>query len=359
MEPTTPLPVLFIAVNDVDGGFIMATVGTNYLTIADHVKRLDPDGKTARIVEILNKTNELLSDIAVLEGNLPTGHRTTMRSGLPSVTWRKLYGYTSPSKSTVVQVDDSAGILEAFAFVDEDLAKLNGDVAAFRLSEDNPFFEAMNQEFMQTYFYGNTDTDPEEFLGLAPRFSVLSTTAGNSGTQIIDGSGTGSDNTSMWLLKHGEQYLHSFFPKGSEIGLTHRDMGLVTETDSTGAKRVGYQTQYKWKVGLSVRDYRHIVRIANLDISDLKTAAAATDTSADLINLMIEAMHLKMENLSGGKLVWYCGREVFTALTKKAVAKANVNLTFEDFGGPNKVMAFQGIPIKRVDALTTTESRVT
>jgi len=337
----------------------MATVGTSYLTIADRVKRQDPDNRIARVVELLNDTNELMQDIVVIEGNLPTGHRTTMRSGLPSVTWRKLYGYTSPSKSKVVQVDDTAGILEGFSFVDEDLAELNGDVAALRLSEDRPFFEAMNQEFMQTYFYGNTDTDPEEFLGLAPRFSSISTTEGNSGTQIIDGGGTGSDNTSMWLLKHGEQFLHSFFPKGTTMGLTHRDMGLVTETDSSGGKRIGYQTQYKWKAGLSVRDYRHIVRIANLDISDLLTAESGSDSSADLINLMIEAMHLKMENLTGGKLVWYCGREVFTALTKKAVAKANVNLSFEDFGGPNKVMAFQGIPIKRVDALTITESRVT
>lgn len=337
----------------------MATVGTNYLTIADRIKMNDPDNRIARVVELLNDTNELMQDIVVIEGNLPTGHRTTMRRGLPSVTWRKLYGYVSPSKSKVVQVDDTVGILEAFSFLDEDLAQLNGDVASLRLAEDKPFFEAMNQEFMETYFYGNTDTDPEEYLGLAPRFSSLSTVEGNSGTQIIDGGGTGNDNTSMWLLKHGEQYLHSFFPKGSEMGLTHRDMGLVTETDSTGAKRLGYQTQYKWKVGLSVRDYRHIVRIANLDISDLLTAESGSDTSADLINLMIEAIGLKMENLTGGKLVWYCGREVFTALTKKAVAKANVNLTFQDFGGPNLTMGFQGIPIKRVDALTITESRVT
>ena len=337
----------------------MATVGTNYLTIADRIKKNDPNNRIARVVELLNETNELMQDIVVIEGNLPTGHRTTMRSGLPSVTWRKLYGYVSPSKSKVVQVDDTVGILEAFSFVDEDLAQLNGDVAALRLSEDKPFFEAMNQEFMSTYFYGNTDTDPEEYLGLAPRFSSLSTVEGNSGTQIIDGGGTGNDNTSMWLLKHGEQYLHSFFPKGSEMGLTHKDMGLVTETNSSGAKRIGYQTQYKWKVGLSVRDYRHIVRIANLDISDLLTAESGSDTSADLINLMIEALTLKMQNLTGGKLVWYCGREIFTALTKKAVAKANVNLTYEDFGGPNKVVSFQGIPIKMVDALTITESRVT
>lgn len=333
----------------------MATVGSTYLAIADIIKRKDPDNRAAAIVELLNETNELMQDITVIEGNTQTGHRTTMRSGLPAVTWRKLYGYTAPSKSTVVQVDDTAGILEGFSFIDEDLASMSGNIAALRLSEDRPFFEAMNKEFAQTLFYGNTDTDPEEFLGLSPRFGLLSA---NNGGQIIDAGGTGSDNTSLWLLKFGENYTHAFFPKGTEMGLSHKDMGLQTETDANGGKRIGYQTQYKWKVGLSVRDYKHVVRIANIDVSDLTTIGSGSDTSADLINHMIDALYSKMENLSGGKVAFYCDRVVYTALTKKAVAKANVNLSFEDFGGPNRVMAFQGIPVKRVDALLTTEARV-
>ncbi len=149
----------------------MATVGTTYLNIADKVKRLDPNGeKIATIIELLAQTNEVMQDMIVLEGNTRTGHRTTMRSGLPSTTWRKLYGYTNPSKSTTVQVDDTAGILEAFSIIDKDLADLGGDVGALRLSEDMAFFQSMNHEMVQTLFYGNTDTDPEEFMGLSPRF---------------------------------------------------------------------------------------------------------------------------------------------------------------------------------------------
>ncbi len=337
----------------------MATVGTSYLTIADLIKKKDPDNKAATIIELLNEENELMQDAFVIEGNLPTGHRTTMRSGLPTVTWRKLYGYTQPSKSTVVQVDDTAGILEGFSFVDKDLAELNGDVAVTRLDEDTAFFEAMNQEFAQTLFRGNTDTAPEEFLGLSPRFSTISTTVGEAGTQIIDAGSTGSDNVSMWLLKWAKNKLHLFFPKGTEMGLTHLDMGLQTETNSAGGKRLGYQTNYKWKVGLAVRDYRHIVRIANIGKADLLTIGSGSDTSPELINFMIRALYLKMQNLSGGKMVFYCGREVFTALTEKATAKSNVNLTFENFGGERKIMAFHGIPIKLVDELSVSEARVT
>jgi len=335
----------------------MATVGTTYLNIADKVKRLDPNGeKIATIIELLALTNEVMQDMVVVEGNTQTGHRTTMRSGLPSTTWRKLYGYTTPSKSTTVQVDDTAGILEAFSILDKDLGDLGGDVAALRLSEDQAFFQAMNHEFVQTLFYGNTDTDPEEFLGLAPRFGD---TSADNGGQIIDAGGSGADNTSMWLIKWSDNHTHAFFPKGTTAGLQHEDMGVQTETDSSGGKRVVYQTRYLWKVGLSVRDWRHVVRIANIDVSALLTIGSGSDSSADLINDMIDGMHAKMENLSGGRLVWYCDRVVYTALTKKAVEKANVQLSFQDFGGPNRVMTFQGIPIKRVDGLTQTEAQVT
>ncbi len=335
----------------------MSTIGETYLNIADKVKRMEPDGeRIATIIELLSETNEVMQDMITLEGNTQTGHRTTMRSGLPSVTWRKLYGYTQPSKSTTVQVDETAGILEAFSILDKDLGDLGGDVAGLRLSEDQAFFQAMNQEFVQTLFYGNTDTDPEEFLGLSPRFGDLSA---DNGGQIVDAGGTGSDNTSLWLVKWGDNYTHGIYPKGTMAGLKHEDMGVQTETNAAGGKRVVYQTRYLWKVGIAVRDYRHVVRIANIDVSALASIGSGSDTSADLINLMIDAMHGTMENLSGGKLVFYCDRVVYTALTKKAVAKANVNLTFEDFGGPNRVMAFQGIPIKRVDGLLGTEARVT
>lgn len=334
----------------------MAVIGETYLNIADKIKRQTPDGeRIATIIELLSDTNEIMSDMITMEGNTQTGHRTTMRSGLPSVTFRKLYGYTQPSKSTTVQVDETCALMEGFSIVDEDLAELSGDAASLRLSEDTAFFEAMNQEFAEKLFYGNTDTDPEQFLGLSPRFGDLSA---DTGSQIVDAGGTGSDNTSIWLIKWGENYIHGIYPKGTSAGLMHNDMGKQTETDANGGKRVVYQTQYKWKTGLALRDYRHIVRIANIDVSDLATIGTGSDSSADLINLMIDALEDKLQNRTGGQLVFYCNRKIFTALTKKAVAKENVNLTYENFGGEGPILAFQGVPIRRCDAILNTEARV-
>src|SRR5262245_19735725 len=180
----------------------MAGLGANVLTLADWAKRLDPDGKVPVIVELLAQTNEILLDMRWIEGNLPTGHRTTVRTGLPTVAWRLLNSGVTPSKSTTAQIDEQAGILEAWSEVDIDLAKLNGNVQAFRLSEARAFIEAMNQEMAQTLFYGNAGLAPEEFTGLSPRYS--STTAGN-GSNVLSAGGVGSDNSSIWLIGWSDQ----------------------------------------------------------------------------------------------------------------------------------------------------------
>ena len=162
----------------------MATLAVTHPTLADVAKATDPDGKIATIVEILNETNEMLDDMVWVEGNLPTGHRTTVRAGLPAPTWRKLYGGVQPTKATNVQVTDTTGMLEAYAEIDKALADLNGNTAAFRMTEDKAHIEGMSQEFMSTLMYGNEGTAPEEFTGFAPRFNDNSGTIGEVGRQI-------------------------------------------------------------------------------------------------------------------------------------------------------------------------------
>src|SRR5512146_2847170 len=168
----------------------MATLNATVLSLLDWAKRIDPKGKTAPIAELLSQNNEILTDMRWMQGNLPTGHRTTVRTGLPTVTWRLLNGGVAPSKSTTAQIDEQCGMLEAYSEVDVDLAALNGDVGAFRLSEAAAFIESMNQEMASTLFYGNSSTDPEQFMGLAPRFDTIS--GANSGKNIVNGGGSGS-----------------------------------------------------------------------------------------------------------------------------------------------------------------------
>ena len=330
----------------------MATLGTGALTLADWAKRLDPDGKVPTIVELLAQTNEILTDMRWIEGNLPTGHRTTVRTGLPAVAWRLLNQGVSPSKSTTAQIDEQAGMLEAWSEVDKDLALLNGNVSAFRLSEAQAFLEAMNQEMAQTLFYGNSGLAPEEFLGLAPRYSSLTAT---NGSNVISGGGAGSDNSSVWLVVWGENTIHGIFPKGSKAGLIHDDYGEVTvelTAGIAGSRMRAFQERWQWKAGVAVKDWRYAVRICNIDISNL----VAKSSAADLTELMIKAIH-RIPSLKLGKPAFYMNRTCYEMLDIQRRDDAAYGLTLENVDGVAR-QTFRGIPVNRVDQLIETEATV-
>jgi hypothetical protein len=292
-----------------------------------------------------------------IEGNLPTGHRTTVRTGLPSVYWRLLNQGVTPSKSTTAQVDEQAGMLEAWSEVDKDLAMLNGNMAAFRLSEAKAFLEAMNQEMASTLFYGNAGLAPEEFTGLSARYS--STTAGN-GQNIVSGGGSGGDCTSAWLLVWGENTAHGIFPKGSQAGLIHEDKGEQIIQSSTGTRMLALLDRFQWKAGLAVRDWRYVVRIANIDTGDL-AAQTGTQEAADLTRLQIlfaKALH-RIPALGMGTPVFYVNRTVAQHLdiqSRQEVATGG-GLTYENVDG-KRITSFRGIPIRTCDALLDTEATV-
>lgn len=332
----------------------MATLSSNALTLADHAKRIDPDGKTPMIVELLSETNEILDDMLFIEGNLPTGHRTTVRTGLPTVYWRLLNQGVQPTKSTTAQIDEQCGMLEAWSEVDEEVANLNGNVSSFRLSEASAFIEAMNIEHAETVFYGNSSLNPEEFNGFAVRYADLSGPA--NAQNILDAAGTGSDNTSVYLVVWGSNTVHGIFPKGSKAGLEHRDHGLgIVETTAgvAGTRMTAYREQFKMKTGLVVKDWRYVVRICNIDVSDL-----AGGTPADISNFLIKAIH-RIPSLNSGKACIYMNRSViqYLDLQRRDNVSDGGQLSYEMHDGKN-IPFFRGIPIKKVDALLETEARV-
>ncbi|MDN0442938.1 hypothetical protein FCY18_12490 [Escherichia coli] len=327
----------------------MTVKGLTALTLADWGKRVDPNGKVDKIIELLGQTNPILQDMPFVEGNLPTGHRTTIRSGLPSATWRLLNYGVQPSKSTTVQVTDSVGMLETYAEVDKSLADLNGNTAEFRLSEDRAFIEAMNQQMAQTLFYGDSSVNPQQFMGLSSRYSSLS--AGNA-QNIIDAGGTGTDNTSIWLVVWGENTVHGIFPKGQKAGIQMEDKGQVTLEDANGGKYEGYRTHYKWDNGLALRDWRYVVRIANIDVSNLSEPSSA----ANIAKLMVKALH-GIPNRGMGRPVFYMNRTVGQALDLQSLEKTSLAISVKETEG-EWWTSFRGVPIRETDALLETEARV-
>ena len=343
----------------------MAIVGTGVATLVDIAKRLDPDGKIARIAELLNQSNQVLDDMLWKEGNLPTGDRTTVRAGLPGVAFRALNEGVPRSKSLVSQFDEGAAMLEGFSEVDRKEAILSGNVSEYRLSEQLAFYESMNQTMASTLFYGNAQASPKQFTGFAPRFNAI---AGNTttGQQIIDCGGTGTDNVSIWLVGWHENTVRGIYPKNTKAGLFHEDMSDATEStdgfprgtalyDVNGNPFVGYRDHYEWNCGLSIKDYRYVVRACNISRSQL---AANRSTGADLQDVLIQmAERIQSMEMGGMRCAFYVPRVISTMFRRQLVNAKNQFLSMAEVGG-KRVLAFEEVPIRRVDALNVQEARV-
>lgn len=342
----------------------MTTLSTSNLTLADWAKRTDPDGRIPIIAELLSQSNEILEDCVFKEGNLPTGERVIVRTGLPAVYWRALNQGIPSSKSTTAQVDEAAGILEARSEVDKDLAMLNGNTAQFRLSEDTAFLEAMNQTQATTLFYGNPATDPKTFLGLAPRYSDIGVGSPQNAQNILSAGGSDATaNTSIYLVVWGDQTVYCHFPKGSKAGLIHEDLGEQTVYNADGTRLQAYATRYQWKNGLVVKDWRYVVRICNINVNDLvaQTGTQASTAATAIIKLMARAMY-RIPNMAMGRAAFYMNRTVHSGLSVAALDKSQyvlkVNEGLSQFGMPYSWLSFLGVPLRRVDAIVNTEAVV-
>lgn len=347
----------------------MAIIGSTALTYADWAKRINDNGRVATIIELLSQTNEILDDMLVVQGNLPTGHKTTVRTGLPQATWRLLNQGVPNAKSTTAQITDACGNLETYSVIDKDIADLNGNTAEFRLSEVRAFLEGMSQQVATTLIYGNQFVNPERFTGFAPRYSTLSTSNSQTANNVLNAGGVGSTNTSIWIVTWGSDTWHATFPKGKITGLQHKDMGEWPVQDSNGNTYQAYRDHFKWEIGLVGRDWRYAARIANIDVTQLTGVSAA-----NLINLIVRALYrLPTAPVSAsaiqtsdtpavrgdmGRTVIYCNRVIRTYLDLQAMNKTNVLLQLREFNG-QVVTTFRGIPIRTVDAILNNEAALT
>ena len=332
-------------------------LGATYTTLVDWATREKPGGGLDEIIEVLANTNPVVGDANVMEGNLPTGHRTTKRSSDPTGTWRLLNYGVAPEKSTTEQITDLCGILESYSKIDVDLASLNANESAFRASEDNAFVTGMNDTVATAIFYANQNSDPEKMHGLSPRYNSLTSPAGASSTQMINCSGAGLDNSSIWIITWGPNTCSLIFPKGSKAGLQSEDLGKQLTTDATGVYNYqAWVTKFQWKLGLSLRDYRYVIRLCNIDISDLTADAAS---GADLLDKLLEGYYARPTVDLGnmGKTFIYCNKTIAKFLHKQAQNKSNVNLTIDNPAG-QPIVSFLGAPIHVCDNLTSAEATI-
>lgn len=342
-----------------------------YPSLVDWARRADPDGSIAVIAELLSQCNEVLKDMIWQEGNLPTGHKTTVRVGLPQGVWRTANQGVASSKSLTAQFEDSIGELVDYSIVDKSLAHLNGNVARFRYSEDMAHIEGLSQQVASALFYSNEAANPTQFTGFSPRYNTTNTSTAKNAVNVLSGGGAASANASIWLVGWGDHTCFGIFPKGSQAGLIYEDKGdVVPQYDSNGNRFEAYTSYFCWKLGLCVKDWRYTVRIADIDTT---TAGLQGATPPDLFSLMSRAV-IRLPTASrrlsgitesdapddpvpGISPAWYCNRTVREYMDIQAIRDRNVLLSSKDYAGDPVVM-FRDVPIRVNDALTNTEATI-
>lgn len=329
----------------------MSTLGNTFPTLLDVSKNFSADGKPLPIAELLAEQNPILDDIPWQESNQTNGHLMSARTGLPTVTYRKLNAGVPATKSRYATVTESCGMMSALGKIDRKLVQLAANPAEFRVRENRGHFTAMNQKFASTLFYGDTDIDPEQFLGFAPRYSDI--TGPENAENIIDAAGNDTDLASIWLIGWGDEGAFGIYPKGTKAGLIHEDRGEELVSDGNGGEYIAVRDWFEWDHGIAVKDWRNTVRIANVDLSALTKDASA---GADLIDLMVQATEL-IHAPEAVRLAWYMPRKVRSFLRRQITNKDNVWLSTGEVAG-RKVTMFDGTPCRRVDALLGNESRV-
>lgn len=335
----------------------MATLASNTYTLTDWVKSRNPDDSQARIIDMLSQQNEVVKHLPFMEGNLTDGHQTTVASGLPSVGWNTVGGLIVPSTMTTVQHKFRCGILTTAMEVPKQLADLGGNPNAFRAARIPNYMEALAQEMADAFFYGDETLNPERFSGLGKYFPSVTTGTSETARNVIDAGGTGSDNSSIWMVGFGEGGLWATHPKGFPVGVNHVNKGVcdATVVDAngivTGIREV-YRDLFYWSAGIVLEDWRNCARIANIDASALRAGSGA-----DLLEKMRYMTTVINKKNLGYKI--YAPRYVYAYLKNQVWAhvKGGGGITFENIDSVPTLM-FEGYPIYLVDKLRENEARV-
>lgn len=351
----------------------MAVLGSTAITLVDYVRLLgDDNGNQAKlglIVNMLLQSNPIIDDILWTQSNEISTHKTMVTTSVPTPGFRKANEGIVQGKGTFNTIVDAIGSIQSLSDIDVEILRRE-DGQTLRMSHDMLHVTGMGNTFANYLFYADQNAASAGFTGLTPRYNAIS--GGQNAAQIIDAGGTGSDNTSIWLVGWGMQGITGLYPRGSQAGLQKFDKPEARVNDANGKPYYVKSTHFMWDCGLAVRDYRFAVRIANIDVSDLQAQNAS---AANLINLMIRALN-KVPYIPGKvnpvqlpefddvslkfgirNMVFYCNRNTYTGLDIQANNRTvNGLLAGQADGVP--YLTFRGIPIKICDALTNAETRV-
>ena len=326
----------------------MTTLTNDIPNILDVSQRYTSDGKPLKIAEILTKKKPVFEDIPWVETNTTNGHKIGVETQLPNAVLRKINGGVAPSTGAAATMTEGTAEFASLGQVDKVLAELSTNVNDYRVKKNGRHIEAIGQKFEDQFFNGTALT-PEGFVGLKERYATV-------GQSVISAAGSGSDQTSIFVVGWGMDTVYGIYTKGTQAGIVHEDYGVDLVSDGAGGQYPAYRDWFKLHAGVAIEDSRAICRIANIDFTALKVAPTP-GTDLIIANELIKATHRVKRAGADIRPVIYCNQDIYEWLDLQAANRTILALKHEELDGKPRT-TFRGIPIRVCDALNWNESAV-
>ena len=347
----------------------MATLGLgDNLTIMEIMRREDPDGSLAQLVDTISQENTILDDITWQECNNGTYHEDTRTVSEPTGQERS-YGEGIKGEAGVTEkITEPTCMLNGISEVDVQKLRHSPSQGEARLQEDAFFLRGMTKTLVSRLFDGNRTTDTRRINGINNRSDYSSLQSSNAETRVFDNAGGNasatSNKTSIYFIQWGYKKVNLIYPRndpngGGTLPIKMEDFGksIIAQSGTSDTKKYpAYQTWFGIDFGIFIHDPRCIKRIANISTTNID---GVNDFAFDE-NALIDAVNQLEYN--GFGVVAYCNRTVLSQAQKRANEKGNAFFSTDVEGeGPfaRPVTRFMGIELKRVDQITNVQTYLT
>jgi len=340
----------------------MAELGLDTtLTLSEIIRRENPDGTLADLVDVLNKQSAVLKYGTWIECNNGTYHEDTRTAFEPSGSERGYDMGVDKEAGGTEKATEPTCMLDGLSEIDAAKLKHTPDQLAARMQEDDFFLRGMSKTAVSRFFDGDRSSNPLRINGLNVRAFYNSLTSPDTNRYVYDNAGGNAsvtaNKTSIYIIQFGPKKVNWTYPRndpqgGTEYGIHMEDFGRNLITDGAGKKYPAWQTWFEFHFGLFIHDPRCIKRICNISTTNID---GVDDFSFNEDSLIDAASELEY---NGEGAIIVCNRTVSAQMWKRLKDKANVNFSVEQaFGKP--VLAFNLIPIFREDQITNTQATVT
>ncbi len=337
-------------------------LGTD-MSIAEIIRREDPDGQLAELVDVISQENHILDYIQWEECNNGDYHDATQIASEPTGQDRTYDYGVSKEAGVVEKVLEPTQMMASLSEVDDRKYKRAKDPDALRLQEDGLFLKGMTKTFVSRLLDGNRNTNPLRINGINQRSDYTSLSSDHTYDQADGNASSDSNKTSVYCIQFGARKVMTIYPRNNpqmsgDLPIKMEDFGktIIDQSGTSQTKKYpAWQTWFSIDFGWFIYDPRCIKRIVNISTSNIDGVddfAWSEDPMIDVVNDL---------EYNGEGAVFLCNRTVLKQAQKRANEKGNAYFTQETEGeGPfaRPVVRFQGIPMVRVDQITNTQDVV-